>query len=172
MPFALVVCGVSGCGKTSLGRALSTALSLPFQDADDFHSVANREKMSSGVPLTDADREPWLNLCAEWLLSIAAHGGILACSALRKRYRDVLTKAAPALVFVYIATTSEGDETVLAARLKNRPSHFFSASLLSSQLATVEPPTSDERAILIPISSSIADAVDATIATLNDAYRC
>jgi carbohydrate kinase (thermoresistant glucokinase family) len=128
----LVVMGVSGCGKSSLGAALATALALPFTDADDLHPVGNRAKMAAGQPLTDADRWPWLQAVGAVL---AGGAGVVACSALRRAYRDRLRATAGPVQFLHLVAPRE----VIAQRLAARRGHFMPVALLESQLATLEP---------------------------------
>ncbi len=149
-----IVMGVSGCGKSTIGSLLSKHLSLPFYDADDFHFPESIEKMSSGTPLTDEDRKPWLTLLAnniiEWQ---AGGGGVLACSALKQSYRDILSSTTENVVqFIYL----KGDKELLATRLRSRESHYMPETLLNSQLATLEPP---KEAITILIKGSVDDMV-------------
>ncbi|MCG3149063.1 MAG: Gluconokinase [Verrucomicrobiae bacterium] len=129
-----VIAGVSGSGKTVVGAAVAARLGLPFYDADDFHPAANVAKMSAGTPLNDADREPWLRALAgkirEWN---AAGGAVLACSALKESYRQILREGG-AVRFVFLNVPKE----ILAQRLRDRQSHFMPATLLESQLATLE----------------------------------
>ena len=124
--------GVSGCGKSSLGAALATTLALPFTDADDLHPAANRAKMAAGQPLTDADRWPWLQAVGAVL---ASNAGVVACSALRRAYRDRLRDAAGPVQFLHLVAPRE----VIAERLAARRGHFMPLALLDSQLATLEP---------------------------------
>ena len=124
--------GVSGCGKSSLGAALATALALPFTDADDLHPAANRAKMAAGQPLTDNDRWPWLQAVGAVL---AAEAGVVACSALRRSYRDLLRAAAGPVQFLHLVAPRE----VITERLAARRGHFMPIALLDSQLATLEP---------------------------------
>ncbi|WP_440877069.1 gluconokinase [Thalassotalea sp. PLHSN55] len=133
-----IVMGVSGCGKSTIGQLLAQELSLPFYDADDFHSSASVEKMANGTPLTDDDRKPWLTLLANNIVAWQAKGGaVLACSALKESYRDLLSATTDNVVqFVYL----KGDKALLAQRLSEREAHFMSADLLQSQLDTLEPP--------------------------------
>jgi gluconokinase len=128
----LVVMGVSGCGKSSLGAALAAALALPFTDADDLHPAANRAKMAAGQPLTDADRAPWLQAVGAVL---APNAGVVACSALRRAYRDRLRETAGPVQFLHL-TAPRG---VIALRLAARRGHFMPVALLESQFATLEP---------------------------------
>ena len=124
--------GVSGCGKSSLGAALATALALPFTDADDLHPAANRAKMAAGQPLTDADRWPWL-LAVGTVLAKSA--GVVACSALRRSYRDRLRDTAGPVQFLHLIAPRDA----FAERLAARRGHFMPLALLDSQLATLEP---------------------------------
>jgi carbohydrate kinase (thermoresistant glucokinase family) len=134
-----IVIGVSGSGKTTIGRLLARSLGVPFYDADDFHSAANIAKMSSGTPLTDEDRHDWLNALAAGLSAWEGAGGaVLACSALKEPYREKL-QAAVAKPVVWIVL--EGEKALLAARLKARTGHYMDERLLDSQLATFETPS-------------------------------
>ncbi len=130
---SIIIMGVSGCGKTTVGQLLATRLELPFFDADDFHSPQNKQKMASGIALTDADRADWLEALAT-LLETRASPCVLACSALKEKYRQTLARGA-ALRFVYL----KGSRELIAARLAARE-HFFSPSLLESQFAALEEP--------------------------------
>jgi gluconokinase len=134
----VVVMGVSGSGKTTVGRLLASQLGWPFHEGDDYHPAANVEKMSHGVPLTDADRGPWLDALHELIARIAAGGGsaVLSCSALRQEYRERLAGAADGVVFVYLSGTFE----LFRDRLRARSGHFMKGDLLGSQLATLEVP--------------------------------
>ena len=134
----VVVMGVAGSGKSTLGRALAKALEAPFCDADDLHPPANKERMQQGLPLDDAHRWPWLELVHARLRAAAVRprGLVLACSALKQVYRDRLAEGLPGLVFVHL----HADRDTLARRLQRRHGHFFPASLLDSQLDTLEPP--------------------------------
>ncbi|WP_244242247.1 gluconokinase [Nocardioides seonyuensis] len=153
----LVFMGVSGTGKSAVGRPASEALGLTFAEGDDFHPQANIDKMSRGVPLTDEDRWPWLRLLAAWTRERAARGeGTgLACSALRRVYRDVLREAAPDTVFVHFTGSRETLEKRMGAR-----EHFMPTDLLDSQLATLEHLGPDERGIVVDIEDPIDQIVD------------
>jgi gluconokinase len=138
-----VVMGVAGSGKSTVGALLAARLGVPFADGDAFHPPANRAKMAAGTPLTDADRAPWLDAIAAWL---DAHGRcVVACSALRRAYRDRLRR--PDVCFVYL----HGSRELLASRIAARTAHFFPPKLLDSQLADLEPPAPDENAITVSI---------------------
>jgi gluconokinase len=150
----LVVMGVSGSGKSTVGAALAQRLRVPFADADDFHPPANIAKMSAGQALDDVDREPWLEAIGEWLHAAQAAGGVMSCSALKRKYRDQLRHHAPGVEFVHL----EGSPEVIARRQASRPGHFMPASLLASQFATLEPLEPDERGVVVDVDQSI-DAI-------------
>jgi len=139
----LIVAGVAGSGKTTVGLLLSRLLHWEFADADSFHSEANVAKMQSGVPLTDEDRLPWLHKIADWMDTqiTAGKSGVIACSCLKRAHRDLLLSGRPAAKMVFLQV----DKDVLFQRLKDRPGHFFRAQLLQSQLDALEPPEPDER---------------------------
>jgi gluconokinase len=137
MHTAVVFMGVAGCGKSSLAAAVADAQAARLVEGDDFHSAESRSKMNRGIALTDADREGWLNVLGEQLRGSGADAGIvLTCSALKRAYRDRLRQAAPGLRFVYLDI---GRDAALA-RVAGRADHFFSAGLVDSQFATLEPP--------------------------------
>ncbi|MEX0852596.1 MAG: gluconokinase [Bauldia sp.] len=159
---AIVVMGVSGSGKSSVGARLSAAIGLAFRDADEFHPEANVAKMSAGVALTDADRWPWLDAIGEALRD-ADHGIIVACSALRRAYRDRLRSAAGRpLTFIHLS----GSRATIGPRIGARRGHFMPPSLLDSQLATLEPPAPDESAITVSVAPPLDDVVAAIVAAL------
>ncbi len=145
----IVVMGVSGCGKSTVGRLLARALDVPFVEGDELHPARNIELMASGVALTDDDRQGWLQSVGAQLSSPSAQsrGAIVTCSALRRSYRDLLRTHAPDLRFVFL----QGDKRVLTQRMAERDGHYMPASLLQSQLDTLEPPAADERAIALDI---------------------
>ena len=138
--------GVSGSGKTSVGIALAAALGVPFRDADDLHPAANVAKMAAGIALTDDDRIPWLALVGAELAA-ASEGLVIACSALRRVYREAILAAAPSTRFVFL----DGSRGLLESRMQHRDGHFMPASLLDSQLATLEPLAEDEPGVRIPL---------------------
>jgi gluconokinase len=142
----IVIMGVSGSGKTTVGRLLAQELQMPFVDGDDLHSPANKGKMADGIPLQDADRMPWLKAIAEVL---RGQPTVLACSALKRKYRDILRDAAPNLRLVYLC----GPKTLLAQRLAARSHEFMPPGMLESQLQTLEPPQTDENALTLNIES-------------------
>jgi carbohydrate kinase (thermoresistant glucokinase family) len=155
----IVVMGVSGAGKSTVGAALARRLGTPFVDADDLHPPANIRKMRDGIALVDADRMPWLDLVGEALAEASAPGVVVACSALRRTYRDRLRAAAPDVVFVAL----EGDPELLAERMGARPGHFMPATLLASQLAAYESPGADERAVRCPIEGELDGIVKTAV---------
>ncbi|QTN22274.1 gluconokinase [Rhizobacter sp. AJA081-3] len=162
-PLRVVVMGVSGCGKSSLGQALAQALGAGFIEGDRHHPPENVAHMAAGVPLTDADRAGWLATLADLLAQARQDGrpAVLACSALKRAYRDVLRRAGP-LHFVLMTAPRE----VLAQRLAARSGHYMPASLLPSQLATLEPPQADEAAIVVDATRPLPVLVDTVLAQL------
>ena len=156
----IVVMGVCGCGKTTVGTALAKSLQWPFLDADDFHPEANVAKMSAGLPLTDEDRGPWLDRIADELRSVLARGGhaVLACSALKQAYRDRLARAGD-VRFVHLA----GDYDTIASRLAERQHRYMPATLLASQFAALEPPAD-------ALDIDVREPVDAQVAAIRAAY--
>lgn len=159
-PPLILLMGVSGSGKTAVGRRLAARLGVAFLDADDLHPAANVAKMRAGTPLTDADRGPWLEaVAAEMAAAGAAHRGIVvACSALKRTYRDRLRAAAPALRLIHLT----GPSDMIRLRLAGRTGHFMPPSLLDSQLAALESPTADERPLVVDIGTP-PDELAATI---------
>ena len=145
----VVVMGVSGCGKTTVGQALATALGLPFLEGDALHPARNVERMAAGIALTDEDRQGWLAALSERLRQARAQGQgvVVSCSALRRSYRDLLRAGAPDLRFVYL----HGAPDLLAERLRSRSGHYMPTSLLGSQLETLEPPGDDETPLRVDI---------------------
>lgn len=153
----IVVMGVSGCGKSSLGAALAERLGIPFFEGDALHPPANVEKMRSGSPLTDDDRWPWLTRVAQ---SLSDHpAAIVSCSALKRSYRDHIREGAGEVNFIHLA----GSRDSLAERMQARPGHYMPVSLLDSQLATLEAPGADEAItidIALPPDAALAAALD------------
>ncbi|MGO2539743.1 MAG: gluconokinase [Specibacter sp.] len=147
----VVVMGVSGSGKSTIGALVADAMGMPFLDGDSLHPLANIRKMADGVALTDEDRWPWLEIVGDELASASAKGVVIACSALKRRYRDVIRAKAPATIFLHLDGTLE----VLGSRLEGRSGHFMPPALLASQLAALEPLDADEHAVVIDISASI-----------------
>jgi gluconokinase len=149
-PPVLVLMGVSGAGKSSVAALLAGRLGWPFAEGDDMHPQANIDKMAAGHALDDADRWPWLDLVAAWIREhvAAGEGGIVTCSALKRRYRDVLR--GPGVLFVYLTSSKEQ----IAQRLLARHGHFMPPALLDSQFADLEPPGPDENALSIEVSGT------------------
>ena len=163
----IVVMGVAGCGKSTVGAALAERLGAGFLDGDSLHPQANIDKMASGTPLNDDDRAPWLaEIGRRFPASDASL--VIACSALKRSYRDIIRSADPSVVFVHLQGTRE----LLDARMKARPGHFMPASLLDSQLATLEPLQDDETGVVVDIAQPIEDIgnhVGAALKGLKDA---
>ncbi len=155
--------GVSGAGKTTIGQALAADLHVPFVDGDELQPAANVRKMASGTPLTDEDRAPWLTRVGEVLAG--APGLVVACSALRRRYRDAIRAVAPDAVFVEL----DVDPRELDARMRRRRDHYMPASLLPSQLATLEPIAADEHGVIVDASGAAADVLARVSAALSAA---
>jgi carbohydrate kinase (thermoresistant glucokinase family) len=149
-----IVMGVSGCGKSTVGVELANALNYPFFDADDYHTAANLAKMTKGIPLNDSDRQPWLEGLAKNILQWQVSGGaVLACSALKQSYRDILVSLDKKSVkYIYL----KGDKELLVTRLNNRTNHFMPIELLTSQLESLEPPTD---AITVLLNQSVEQIV-------------
>lgn len=152
LPARWVVMGVSGSGKSGLGARLAAALDCPFVEGDAFHSPHNVARMAAGIALTDLDRAGWLDELAGRIDAATRAGTalVLACSALKRRYRDVLRAGDPALRFVHLA----GDPALLAQRMAGRPGHFMPVALLESQLRDLEPLGADENGIVLDIAES------------------
>ena len=162
----LVVMGVSGCGKSTVGALLAERLGMPFLDGDDFHPAANKEKMAAGVPLTDDDRAPWLARIGQ-LLAGDDDGGttvppVVACSALKRSYRDLLRSSAPEVVFIHLS----GSAATIAARMDARAHEFMPSTLLESQLATLEGLGPDEAHALVDISLEPGVLVETVVRAL------
>ena len=159
----VVVMGVAGVGKSTIAQRLAADLDLELAEGDDFHPPANIDKMSSGQPLTDDDRWPWLNALAEWTARQWADGRstVLTCSALRRAYRDILRRPVPDTFFVHLF----GDEALLLDRMESRD-HFMPASLLRSQFDTLEPLEPDESGIAVDTASSVDDIAERVEAAL------
>jgi len=162
---AVVVMGVSGCGKSTIGTALARALGLPFLEGDSLHPPANVAKMAAGHPLDDADREPWLDLVGRWLADgppTGPGGGVAACSALARRYRDRLRSHAPGAWFLEL----DVDREVLLRRVAGRRGHFMPPSLVDSQLATLELLAADEAGIRVSSERPLRQVVATAVAAL------
>ncbi len=158
----LVVMGVSGAGKSTVGGLIAERLGLSFRDADDFHPPANIAKMSAGQPLTDDDRGPWLDAIGAHLSAHRATGAVVTCSALKRAYRDRLRDAAPGLRFVYL----HGPQALIAERQAARQGHFMPASLVASQFATLERPDAEKDVIALDVAAAPETLAAAAIAAL------
>jgi len=165
MPLTVVVMGVSGCGKSTVGRSLADELGATFLDADDFHPPANVERMRSGIALTDAERAGWLDALAARLAQArtAQEPVVLACSALKRSYRDALRRRAPALTLVHLT----GSPALLAERITARSGHYMPPTLLPSQLATLETPADDEGAITLDVAAPTDDLIAVILRALS-----
>jgi carbohydrate kinase (thermoresistant glucokinase family) len=162
---AIVVMGVSGAGKTTVGRLIAARLDCPFRDADSFHPQANIEKMSRGAPLTDDDRWPWLAAIAAWIAEHRAAGttSVVTCSALKRIYRDIVTDNQRADVrLIYL----KGGFDLIAARLALRNDHFMPPALLKSQFDALEEPRADERAVTVEIEASPEEIAEGVVGRL------
>lgn len=163
-PAVIVVMGVASSGKTSLGERLAERLGWPFRDADSFHPSENVAKMSRGEPLDDEDRKPWLAAIAAWIdqLRAAGRNGVVTCSALKKRYRDVIVGQRPDVALVYL----EGSRELIGARMAQRRHHFMPPALLDSQFAALEEPDQDEKPLVVSVELSKDAIVERVMAEL------
>lgn len=156
-----VVMGVSGCGKSHIGAAFAKTIGVTFVDGDDLHTEASIKKMSQGIPLNDADRTPWLDRVGHRL----GPQTVIACSALKRSYRDRIRRCAGApVVFLYL----QGERSTLLDRMNSRPGHFMPADLLDSQLATLEQPSSDELHVIANIEDQPDRIVERFVAATKD----
>jgi carbohydrate kinase (thermoresistant glucokinase family) len=164
-PAVLIVMGVSGSGKSTIGTLLAMRLQWEFEDGDWFHPAANVEKMHRGIPLTDEDRWPWLAAIAEWIDQTRRSGGhaVIACSALKRRYRDVLVGERKDVGLVYL----KGDEALIARRFATRHEHFMPVSLLHSQFEALEEPGPDEGPITVSIEPAPREVVSRILSALS-----
>lgn len=169
LPAVVVIMGVSGSGKSTIGSLLAARVQWEFEDADWFHPAANVDKMHNGFPLTDEDRWPWLRAMATWIDETREAGrhGVLACSALKRRYRDVLIGQRSDIRLVYL----KGDEVLMARRLAARHEHFMPASLLHSQFAALEEPREDENPITISVEPPPREIVAQILSSIGMAEK-
>jgi len=158
------VMGVSGAGKTTIGEELAARLGWPFEEGDSLHPEANVAKMHAGIPLTDADRQPWLERVAAWIDAqrAAKRPGIITCSALKRSYREVIIGDRPEVRLVYL----RGGRDLIAEHLSGRKGHFMPASLLQSQIDTLEGPDPDEDPLIVDVGPSAAQVADEIIRQL------
>jgi gluconokinase len=161
----IILMGVSGSGKSTVGALLAQRLHWEFADADWFHPASNVDKMHKGIPLTDEDRGPWLRAIAAWIDKIRCAGGhgVVTCSALKRRYRDVLIGDRPDVRLVYL----KGDETLIARRMATRHEHFMPPSLLHSQFTALEEPGVDEMPITVSVEPQPREIVEEVLVALN-----
>ncbi len=164
-PKVVIVMGVSGCGKSTVGALLALRLRWEFEDADWFHPKANVEKMHSGIPLTDEDRWPWLDAVGAWIDKTRRSGrhDVIACSALKRRYRDVLIGRRADVRLVYL----KGEEALIARRIATRHEHFMPRSLLHSQFEALEEPGPDENPVVVSIVPQPREIVALILSALN-----
>ena len=160
----LVVMGVAGCGKSTIAKELKARLGWDLAEGDDFHPAANIEKMSSGIPLTDEDRWPWLAALRDWMTANAHEGlsTIVTCSALKRSYRDLLTQAEGRVRFVHL----RAPRAELEDRMSHRAGHFMPTSLLTSQVATLEPLEGDEDGVVVDSRPTPEETLTAVLAAL------
>ncbi|WP_308471599.1 gluconokinase [Pseudoclavibacter sp. Z016] len=163
----MVVMGVQGTGKTTIGSALATRLDVTFIDSDDLHPPANKAKMAAGNPLDDEDRVPWLKVIGETIAANAAEGRvtIVACSALKRWYRELLRSSVPELRFIHLS----GQRDLVASRLATRQHEFMPTTLLDSQFEVLEPLAPWEAGVVVPVADTPAEIVDAIVAYLEGA---
>ena len=172
-PPILLVMGVSGSGKTTIGALLAGRLQWAYAEADDFHPPGNLRKMRAGVPLTDEDRMPWLHAIGAWIDEQIAAGqpAVVSCSALKRSYRDVLRGPADRhrsqLRLIYL----EGDRELIAQRMAARHGHFFPETLLESQFRDLEPPGPDEHPLVIPVGGTPQEITDQILSELGLSVR-
>ena len=157
---SLVVMGVSGCGKSTIASAVALRAGASFVDADDLHPASNVEKMAAGIPLTDEDRMPWLAAVGDLLSQHPDVRVVVACSALKRSYRDLIRERGGSVLFAHLV----GSRELLAERMGTRADHFMPLTLLDSQLATLEPLADDEDGIVVDIDASTAEIADTIVA--------
>ncbi|MCD9900142.1 gluconokinase [Streptomyces sp. MT29] len=161
-PHVVVVMGVAGTGKTTIGPLLAAELGVPYAEGDDFHPPANIEKMSAGTPLDDDDRRPWLDAIGEWAHGRAGLGGVVAQLALKRSYRDRLRAGAPDALFLHLT----GDRALIEERMADRKGHFMPTALLDSQFATLQPLQADEAGVDVDVSGTPTEITQRAVAAL------
>ena len=168
-PCALIVMGVSGSGKSTVASRLAERLGWTFEDGDRFHPASNVAKMSAGHPLNDEDRRPWLQAIADEIGRVCDAGGhvVIACSALKRAYRDILLGGRSDVRFVFL----DGGKALIAERLAARKDHFMPPGLLDSQFKTLEPPQADERPITVSIDAPVETIVNNIVAHMTGEIR-
>jgi gluconokinase len=168
-PHVVVVMGVAGTGKTTIGPLLAARLGVPYAEGDDFHPPANIAKMSAGIPLDDGDRWPWLDAIGAWAHERAGLGlgGVVSSSALKRAYRDRLRASAPGIVFVHLT----GDRELVEKRMAHRQGHFMPTALLDSQFATLQPLEPDEPGVAVDVSGSPEEITDRAVNALRALER-
>jgi gluconokinase len=164
IPCALIVMGVSGSGKSTIGERLAERLAWSYEDGDKFHPASNVAKMSAGQPLTDGDRWPWLMAIADEIdrICLAERHAVIACSALKRAYRDVLVHGRREVRIIFL----DGTQALIANRLAQRKGHFMPPGLLESQFETLEPPGAGENPVTVSIDGSVDAVVDDIIRQL------
>lgn len=163
-PHVVVVMGVAGTGKTTIGPLLAARLGVPYAEGDDFHPEANIAKMTAGIPLEDEDRWPWLDAIGAWAHGREGLGGVVSSSALKRSYRDRLRAAAPGIVFVHLT----GDRELVEHRMANRRGHFMPTALLDSQFAALQPLQPDEPGFAVDVSGTPEEITERALAALED----
>ena len=163
-PHVVVVMGVAGTGKTTIGPLLAARLGVPYAEGDDFHPQANIAKMSAGTPLDDDDRWPWLDAIGAWAHQRAGLGGVVSCSALKRSYRDRLRAEAPGVVFVHLT----GDRALIEDRMTQRQGHFMPTALLDSQFATLQSLGSDEAGVAVDVAGSPEEITERAAKALSE----
>ncbi|MEU4656640.1 gluconokinase [Streptomyces sp. NPDC023723] len=161
-PHVVVVMGVAGTGKTTIGPLLAARLGVPYAEGDDFHPPANIAKMTAGTPLDDGDRWPWLDAIGGWAHQRAGLGGVVSCSALKRSYRDRLRGEAPGLVFVHLT----GSRELIEDRMSHREGHFMPTALLDSQFGTLQPLQPDEAGVAVDVSGGPEEIAERAVTAL------
>jgi carbohydrate kinase (thermoresistant glucokinase family) len=166
-PLVVIVMGVSGSGKSSIAEGVRDELGWSFQEGDALHPPANIQKMHAGIALTDEDRAPWLAAIKRWIDArlVTGESGLVTCSALKRAYRDFLIGGRSEVRVLYLKASRD----VLEARVKDRPDHFMPASLLDSQLATLEEPSAEERPLVVGVDGSKAESIEAAVKAIEAA---